>query len=310
MKTIAFVCSYLLRYSIRIFQIFHLNSIGYLLYRIRCKLIISYLSNDCRDILYAFKKATTNANFSPLEDTKNLPIFIFWYQGINTAPQIVKKCVESIRKNANTHPVCMLDKDNLSRYIEIPQYIQTLVDEGRITLTHYSDIVRVKLLRKYGGLWMDSTLFCVSAIPERYFTLPYFCGAKLEKPLDKWHLSDYKWSVSFMGSCYKESRIFSFLDDCFMTYWRKNNKLIDYFLVDFFVYIAKQELIDISKQMMESPFCEQHMYDLQTLLNQPFDEKIFLEYKVTNCCFKVSYKLKEHNEICNKKLFKEVLFEQ
>lgn len=85
-------------------------------------------------------------------------IFIYWHQGFNLAPDIVKNCVKSWRKyNPNWDVVCV-DKTNLAKYIKSPDF--AFICSLKINLTPYSDVIRAFLLKENGGLWVDSTVFC------------------------------------------------------------------------------------------------------------------------------------------------------
>ena len=89
-------------------------------------------------------------------------IWIFWWQGYDTAPLLVKKCIDSIIKNAGNHPVILITKENWKNYADIPDYIIEKVEKGIITLTHFSDILRMSLVSEHGGLWLDATIFVSS----------------------------------------------------------------------------------------------------------------------------------------------------
>lgn len=86
------------------------------------------------------------------------PIWVFWWTGEETAPEIVKACIKSIRRNANGHRVIFLSKDNLHDYVTLPDFIEKKHNDGNIGHAHYSDIVRISLLAEYGGVWIDSTV--------------------------------------------------------------------------------------------------------------------------------------------------------
>lgn len=82
-------------------------------------------------------------------------IFILWFQGFENAPDIVKKCLESwIYYNLDWN-IIQLDDSNLHEYIEIDEF-----RNNEIGLWHLSDIVRLLLLEKHGGVWVDATTFC------------------------------------------------------------------------------------------------------------------------------------------------------
>ena len=89
------------------------------------------------------------------------PVWVFWWQGLESAPARVKACVDSIKRNAANRDVIVITKDNVSKYTDLPDYVFRKLAEGKITLTHFSDILRFNLLKLHGGLWMDATLYAV-----------------------------------------------------------------------------------------------------------------------------------------------------
>ena len=108
-------------------------------------------------------------------------IWILWLQGLSEAPFIVKKCVDSWVKENPEWEVVVLDSSNLNQYISLDLPNQSL---KQLSLNHRSDLIRVQLLSKYGGVWADATAFCV-------------------KPLDDW-IDDYTNSGFF--AFYKPGR--------------------------------------------------------------------------------------------------------
>ena len=87
-------------------------------------------------------------------------IWICWWQGLKNAPEIVKRCVASIQKNAGNHKVIMITDENYKEFISFPAWIEEKYARGIITKTHLSDLLRISLLAQYGGVWLDSTFFC------------------------------------------------------------------------------------------------------------------------------------------------------
>ena len=77
-------------------------------------------------------------------------------------PDIVKACYNSIQRHACNHPVILITEENFRDYIDMPEYIINKQKEGYIDITHFSDILRMMLLTKHGGIWMDSTLLIPS----------------------------------------------------------------------------------------------------------------------------------------------------
>jgi len=102
-------------------------------------------------------------------EERNKTIWIIWYQGFDNAPELVKRCVDSWYYFNPNYNIVLLDNNNLSHYIDI----KTPVDYARYDLTVQakSELQRLDLLFKYGGVYTDATVFCA-------------------KPLDDW-LPDY-----------------------------------------------------------------------------------------------------------------------
>jgi len=51
--------------------------------------------------------------------------------------------------------------------VELPGYIVEKWEKGRIPAAMFSDLLRVELLIKYGGTWIDSTVFCTGVNDEQ-----------------------------------------------------------------------------------------------------------------------------------------------
>ena len=50
-------------------------------------------------------------------------IWIFWFQGIENAPTLVKKCIESVKKNFNNKNVMIITMENYNNFVSLPDYI-------------------------------------------------------------------------------------------------------------------------------------------------------------------------------------------
>jgi len=85
-------------------------------------------------------------------------IWIFWEQGIDQAPPLVKLCVKSWQKFNPDYKIVVLDRNTVNEYIIFPEEI--IVERPDITVQKISAISRLLLLSKYGGVWTDATVFC------------------------------------------------------------------------------------------------------------------------------------------------------
>lgn len=216
-------------------------------------------------------------------------IWVFWYQGEESMPEIVKLCYKSICINSNGHPVYLLTKDNIINYINIPDYIWKLVESGSMTYTHLSDILRINLLYKYGGLWMDSTLFVTAPIvTDRFGSLFYSIK---NKPHVKGTISNYRWA-SFFLYARKGSLAFKVFRDLFYIYTKENSTMIDYFLIDYFFDLLYKKNEVFRKEVDSIPCTNPELHFLIGELNNPYNSDIFKKYLSETSVFKFNYRHK------------------
>ena len=83
-------------------------------------------------------------------------IYILWFQGFENSPDIIKKCVESWKHYNSDWNIILLDNNNLPNYLELDTYID--ISSKNIELCHISDIIRLILLQKYGGVWVATSI--------------------------------------------------------------------------------------------------------------------------------------------------------
>lgn len=92
--------------------------------------------------------------------TSGIPktIWFLWLQGLDQAPVVVQKCYESWLKHNPDWNIVLLNEDTIQEYIPL--------NPRQITHQALSDILRINLLAKYGGIWIDATCFCVKPLDE------------------------------------------------------------------------------------------------------------------------------------------------
>jgi hypothetical protein len=67
-----------------------------------------------------------------------------------------------------------LNKDNLSKYANLPKKIIERFKQGKMSFAHFSDTLRFELLREHGGVWIDATCFVSSEIPYYVFEHSFY----------------------------------------------------------------------------------------------------------------------------------------
>lgn len=126
--------------------------------------------------------------------SSSIPKIIWTYWDSNTPP-IIQKFVHQWRVLNPLWDVRFLNKTTIQNYIstnELPKGFYKNIE----TPQHSSDIIRVCLLHKYGGLWIDASTIMLKPIKEfdtRYdyvgYFMPSFSNSK-EKPIvENWYMA-------------------------------------------------------------------------------------------------------------------------
>ena len=101
-------------------------------------------------------------------------IWVCWFQGLKQAPEIVQRCVASIKLHMPEYEICILTAENIFDFVTLPEPIIRKYQSGTITHTHFSYILRTALLVQPGGIWLDATVLLTDAIPLQMAEQPLF----------------------------------------------------------------------------------------------------------------------------------------
>jgi len=82
-------------------------------------------------------------------------IWIYWDQGEAAAPPLVRTCIASWRTQNPGWELRVLDRDSAPALARLP------MAPGDIAVQAYADLLRLRLLRDSGGVWVDATTFCL-----------------------------------------------------------------------------------------------------------------------------------------------------
>lgn len=229
--------------------------------------ILDYLEPLFLDVL------DSESNLDRVQDniSDECPIWVLWWQGLENAPVIVQRCVESIQKNAGKHPFHLLSKDNLSEYIQLPDFIKQKVDSGAITLTHLSDIIRMALLAKYGGFWIDSTVYVTK--PIMGYDLPFY-SIRQHDSNPRYVDNGNGWTAYFIATC-PNSIVAETIYNFFLAYWRTHDVLIDYYLVDYAITLCKLHIPKMKQWLDSIPYDSDRVNDMRLNLNSRYTKDLW-----------------------------------
>lgn len=181
-----------------------------------------------------------------------------WLQGIENAPSIVRACYNSLVKGewfiVNGYKVNVIDAENWKEYIELPVFIVKKWEKKQIPPALFSDLLRLELLIKYGGTWIDSTVLCTGvkefnglssssgstsspSVQEfkRYldadlFLFQYTKQGSIPVSISNW----------FISAC-SNNEVLMVLREMLYVYWKDYDCTLDYYIFHlFFAMISKE----------------------------------------------------------------------
>lgn len=219
------------------------------------------------------------------------PIWVYWKQGLDQAPEIVKSCINSIKQNADTKVIIITD-DNVEQYVKFPLYIIEKLEKGTMSTAAFSDLLRFSLLEHYGGTWIDSTVYLTDKLPE------YVTKSDLFAYQDSFGLirNPALMSVWLLHSTpnnevIRETRNIAF------EYWKNQNYVVEYLLP---YIILTMVLKEHSEYFSKMPYANSDYTHLMLEhINEEYDEKLTNHILSLSSVHKLSYKLK-HEAYANK----------
>lgn len=227
-----------------------------------------------------------------------------WLQGIGNAPSIVKACFNSL-KQLTGYSLVVIDNSNWREYVELPGYIVKKWEKKQIPPALFSDLLRLELLIKYGGIWIDSTVLCTgfkefnglssssgsTSSPyvqefKRYldadlFLFQYTKQGSIPVSISNWFIS-----------AHSNNEVLIVLRDMLYAYWKDYNCTLDYYIFHlFFAMISKE----YPEQITAMPYGQsQKSLALLHHWGEKFEQKKW--YKLTSqvCFHKLAFRVGEN----------------
>ena len=223
-----------------------------------------------------------------LKSESSKKVWICWFQGINNAPDIVKKCYESISVHLKDREIILITSENMNQYVKFPDFIVEKWQKEIISNAHMADLLRLELLTRYGGLWIDATVFCTSSnIPDYYFDSDLFLFQNLKPGKNGNSSVISNWLISAKSN----NKILLATKELCYEYWKHNNQLIDYFFFHYFMTMVLEFYEEDWKKIVPVSNSTPHILLLR--LFDKYDERIWDTIKKQICFHKLSYKFDE-----------------
>lgn len=154
-----------------------------------------------------------------------------WLQGFKNAPHVVQQCLSSWQTHNDSWKIVLLEEDNINEYIDVRNIIGKNIEY--ISKQALSDIIRINLLKKYGGVWVDATCFCCKPLDNwlhRYTDNGFFAFDRpgIDRPISSWFLASSENSILTQVYCDEVNRYWS--ENCFSNQNNKFGEFIDTYL--------------------------------------------------------------------------------
>ena len=212
-------------------------------------------------------------------------IWILWLDGIENAPGVVQACCRSAQKCFPDRKVHILTEDNYRDYVTFPGFIREKIDSGQITRTHMSDLLRLELLIRYGGTWLDATVLCSSPeVPSYMLDSDLFLFQDLKPGWDGHSQRISSWMIT---SCTNHP-ILRLTRALLYEYWRKNSAMDDYFLFHDFFELAIECYPQEWNEVVPCSNAAPHILLLR--LFEQYDERIWEAVREMTPFHKLTYK--------------------
>ncbi|MBR7127936.1 MAG: hypothetical protein IKD09_05060 [Lentisphaeria bacterium] len=235
---------------------------------------------------FAVRNTSIEQSNATVSDEKPI-IWQYWHQGIENAPELMQKCVKSVKIH---HPDCdvrVLSFDTIKNYVEIPQRFYDLLEQKRIPIAIFSDILRLYLLKNYGGTWIDSTLYFTDRIPQEIFDSEFFV---LQKNPETDAFGD-KMSCYFIRA-EKNNYFTRLILNTLEKYWAENSYLIHYFMFEHVVSMLSEANDNLKEYWEKMYFMSTDKLGLlRRRLYADFDEVEYNAIKNEVFLHKLSYKI-------------------
>lgn len=212
-----------------------------------------------------------------------------WLQGLDEAPQIVKACFNSL-KQLTGYSLKVIDNSNWREYLELPGYIVKKWEKKQIPPALFSDLLRLELLIKYGGTWIDSTVFCTGFQDSSFkfqnyleadlFLFQYTKQGSIPMSISNWFIS-----------AHSNNEVLIVLRDMLYAYWKDFDCVLDYYIFHLFFAIISKEY---PEQMAAMPYAQsQRSLVLLHHWGEKFEQKKWDKLTSQVCFHKLAFRVGE-----------------
>ena len=190
----------------------------------------------------------------PCEDDFDgkIPVWVVIWDGLEGASELVQRCIKSIQQHlpGEESVIRMITLENCTKYVSFSPEIIEKYNKGLITDAHLSEVVKMELLYRYGGMCLETAYWVTQDISSEDLEISPF-----------------------------QHRLFQFMTEAIWYYWATNDKLIDNHLMNYLMGIATEEMPELVTKLHTCSMMSDTMLLSYEKMNSKCSEKQFERIK-------------------------------
>ncbi len=227
----------------------------------------------------------------PYPGSDRVPVWVCWWQGEQAMPELVSMCYTRLKQVLGENmELRLITRDNYKDYVTFPAHITDKFERGIITVTTLSDILRMSLLAKYGGVWVDATVFFTDDFPAEFTAHPFY-SQKMAGAADAQREACKSLWCGFCMAGYAGFPLFQFTRDAFAAWWAKHDDIVDYVLIDYINLVGYNHFAEIRDTIDAVPNNNVGVFEMYRVLHQPYTPELYEKLTAHTRIHKLTYKI-------------------
>ena len=258
----------------------------------KIELLQQYIDTLLKDYIYLRQQSGFEDCFAPGDPYEGdfdgkTPVWICWWQGIESAPPLIRSCIQSVERNLPEGAVLVpVTLDNWHEYVTLTDVVIDKFNRGIINYTKLANVLRSELLYRYGGVWIDATYYVSGNIPDWILTDSLY-STRFDPPLWGGDVIRGRWNTSLLAA-QKHDVLMQFLMESWWLYWESVDELPDYFIFDYLIDAGYRHFEMIRNEIDSIRLSPPSVYELQLKMNQRISETEVCRLKETGLFYKIN----------------------
>ncbi|MDR3418983.1 MAG: capsular polysaccharide synthesis protein [Nevskia sp.] len=195
------------------------------------------------------------------------PIWQFWNTGQTEFPPLVQNCLQSVLGYAGERQRVLVTMKTVGDYVDLPGAV---MDRRAFWgWTKFSNLLRLKLLERHGGTWIDATVLLAAPLPDVIQTAPFFAA--------KWN-HDPRIIANWLIQSVSGHPLIAAMSTAYERYWMTAEVPGDYFMFHFIfeaLILSSRRLQTLWDQVPDQDAKLNH--ELQHRLDEAFNPVVLAE---------------------------------